>query len=103
MTKVRLTKSILTKVIEIPGIEGSQVKIKHSIMLSDLTDDLARGEQKDQAAKMLTKLISSWNFVDEEDKDVPITAEVIQEYFTTAQVEFVLNEVAEFAKSAKKS
>ena len=102
MGKVKLQKPYTTKVIKVPGIEGAELVVKSSLLLGDMSEELEKGTEGERAAALLAALIESWNFIDDDDKDVEISVDVVKKYFTADQMRGIFAEITEFAQAVKK-
>lgn len=78
--------------ISLPSYEGSQVVIKSSPNV----DDIIKAEQTDgdvaRSVVLATRMITSWNFTDNDEKPVPITEETIKQ-LPAADLEMIFNEI----------
>lgn len=85
-----------TKKITIERYEGSEVEIYDSLLAGDLVGD---EELKDFA--VLVKYIKSWNFTDEEQKDLPINVENLK-LFDSESLTKLAKEIETFSLYKKK-
>lgn len=100
--KVTLRDPRSTKIIELPSFKGSQVEILPYLLIGDFSGIDLKASEVEQGLKVLPKFIKSWNFTDDDSKDLPVTEEAIQR-LPTDDVVFLFNEIKEFAEEQKKS
>lgn len=91
-----------TKTVSLPSFEGSEVVFYSAVLLSDMLEANKQDGDKGVGLHLLHKVIKSWNFVDEENKPVPVNAETIGK-LPVPDAEFLLKEVAVFAQAQKKT
>lgn len=103
MDKVKLQLKQPTRVIELPGMPGSQIEIKGSLLLAEMTEGMHKGDQSTRTGHILAGAIVSWNFVDENDEDLPITPEVIVKSFTAQQATYIMEQIADLENATKKA
>lgn len=95
--KVKFLEQRQTKIVSLPSFEGSQVEVYSALTVWENRAVLAEyPDVKEWTAAafeaslaLLCKGIKSRNFTDEEDKDLPITVEVLLK-FPQADVTFLL-------------
>ena len=88
MEKIKFSDPRITKTVELPSFKGSQVEIYSSLTVGDQRAILAKypEAQTNQAdafsasIEMIAAGIKSWNFTDENDADLPITAEILNKF-----------------------
>ena len=93
-----------TKTLTLPNFPGSSVEIYSGVIFGDIKDGLLSQSTGDIIAKfveLIPLIIKSWNFTDEEGKDLPITKENINKLGVT-DIEFLAKEFTELVKEQKK-
>jgi len=93
-----------TKKIILPSYQDSEVIIYNSLLASE-SDDAIEIRKSPSAKKMLEiipKLIASWNFVDENQKPLPVNTENLNK-MSEQDILFIVNEIKSFNESLKKN
>jgi len=90
-----------TKVITLPSFPDSKIEVYDSVLVGELAKFGSSENTVESAIKQLPYLIKSWNFTDEAEKLLPITKENLG-FFKAEDLTFILNEIGEFSKEAKK-
>lgn len=89
MEKIRFSDPRVAKTVELPSFKGSQVEIYGSLTVGDQRAILAKypnaqsgegSEAFSATVEMIAVGIKSWNFTDEEDKDLPISADILNQF-----------------------
>jgi hypothetical protein len=102
MEKVILKDSRPTKEIELPSYKGSKVVVYPSLLVGDAMMTAKPTDEVQFGMESLTKLIKSWNFVDEKQVDLPITLDNLK-ILNISDLEYLMKQVTEFALEVKKN
>lgn len=91
-----------TKVITLPSFPDSKVEIFDSLLVGDMSGiNYGDGNQLALAVQAIPRFIKSWNFTDENGKDLPINEESIK-FLKEADAKFLLDSITEFNREIKK-
>lgn len=93
-----------TKAISLPDHEGSEIVIYSSVLIKDMSSvSVVDNENLSmaQVLDLLTKLIKSWNFTNEEGELLPVNADNLG-LLKTSDFEFIMKEVKGLQESTQK-
>jgi hypothetical protein len=91
-----------TKKITLPSFDGSKVEIYDSLLVGDMVDiDYKEDNKIKLTLDILPKFIKSWNFTDEEGKELEITKENLG-FLKEDDVKFIVDEITALAEASKK-
>lgn len=92
-----------TKVVELPSFPDSKIEIYDSVLVGNMMGiDFRSEDQLKQVIQSLPKFIKSWNFTDEDGKDLEITPENVG-VLKMDDVQFLGQQIMEFAAEVKKN
>lgn len=87
--KIKFSDPRITKTVELPSFEGSQVEVYNSLTVWDQRNILAKFPNSQDpkhpdafaaSIEMIASGIKSWNFTDENDADLPISSEILNKF-----------------------
>jgi len=81
-----------TTTIELPSYDGATVEIYDGMLTKDMKEMLAIENDFDRGMFMLTKVIKSWSFVDENEKSLPVNVDTLG-LLTTKDFNLIMNKV----------
>lgn len=102
MDKIILKDYRPVKEIELPSYKGSRLLVYPSLLVSDMMSGIRNTNEIQFSLDSLVKLIKSWNFVDENQKELPITSENVG-ILNVSDLEFLMKEITAFALEVKKN
>lgn len=91
-----------TKTITLPSFPDSKVEIFDSLLVGDLSKlNYSEGNQFSLTIEALPFFIKSWNFTDEEGKELPINSDNLK-FLKEADAKTLLDGIVEFNRELKK-
>jgi hypothetical protein len=99
--KVTLKKG--HKTVELPNYPKSQVTIPERLTLKDIKDNTSSVADigTENMGEILSKIITDWNFYDEDDNKLPINEENIDKLYME-DINFLVQEVVNQKNAEKK-
>lgn len=92
----------ITKEVSLPSFPDSKIVIYDSLLVGDIGGiDYKNSNELQQSIETLPLFIKSWNFTDEEDKELPISRESLG-FLKIADLQFLGEAIMSFTEDSKK-
>lgn len=88
-----------TQTISLPGIDGSELVIKKSFTVKETKEAEQYNDDIEKSLFLASKVILSWNFTNDDGKDMPINMDTLKD-FPTEHLEYIFNLIIPQKKSS---